>query len=77
MLKFPCLQYLNEDNLIDKKKPYQIDRVKNLHFSNLVTAGVGQKAVVIVDGQGTQSVGVRGRVPNRVQDLHVSYVVNV
>lgn len=28
---------------------YQIDSVKYLHFSNLVAAWVGQKAVVIVD----------------------------
>ena len=56
---------------------YEVCRVEDLHLANLVAAGVGEVAVVVVHREGAQSVGVGGRVADRVQYLHVADVVDV
>ena len=45
---------------------HQVNCVKYLNFSDLVTAGVCEEAVVIVDREGAQAAGVWGRVPDGV-----------
>ena len=48
------------------KNTYKIGRVEDLHLPDLAAAGVGEVAVVIVNGESTQTLAVGRRVPDRV-----------
>ena len=62
---------------LSSKSTYQVGRIKDLHLSDLTAARIGEVAVVIVDGERTQTVAVRGRVTNRVEHFHITDVVNI
>ena len=56
---------------------HEVDAVEDLHFADLAAAGVGEIAVVVVGGERAQPRGVRRRVTDRVQHLHITDVVDV
>ena len=72
---------LHSTGLVYSKNPdsktYQICTVEDLNFSDLITTGIGDIAVVIVDGESTQTLWIRRGVSYRVKDLHITDVVNI
>lgn len=57
---------------------YQIVRIENLHLADRRRTGICQITVLgVVDREGAEARGIRGRVAYRVQHLHVPNVVYV
>jgi hypothetical protein len=55
----------------------QLIGIENLHFSIVGRTGIRQKTVIVGYAQRTQTVGIRRRISDRVQHLHVADVVDV
>lgn len=55
----------------------QIHSVEDLQFTADRTARIGEIAVVGVGCESTETIGVNGGVADRVNDFHVTNVVNV
>lgn len=56
---------------------HQLIGIENLHFSIVGRTGIRQKTVIVGYAQRTQTVGIRRRISDRVQHLHVADVVDV
>ena len=61
----------------DHQLGLQVEGIKELDLPRSGGARVGEEAVVAVDTEGTQTPGVGGSLSYRVENLHVSNVVNV